>query len=220
MLPSKKKMWILIAGSRQWHAEVKVDYTSFWLSCFVLNSSEECLIPIAIAYIWGMLFLIFFYSGYSQGIRAHGNTTRKVSTCYTAFKLEKFHQEKGNERERRHLTKKSISVIFFKIWLSLRRIPKGMGLYTQCVWEELQLACSFLSLKRIHLKEKSHIYVQCGKASFRAFISSSTRVLICENAYKCAEFTTPPSFSAGETIQVVTGTVFIWLRSHCVWENT
>ena len=67
---------------------------------------------------------------------------------------------------------------------------------------------SFLSLKRIYLKEKSHIYVQCGKTSFRAFISSSTRVLICENAYKCAEFTTPPSFSAGETIHVMTGNSF------------
>ena len=52
-----------------------------------------------------------------------------------------------------------------------------------------------LSLENV-LEEKSHIYVcvcgcmctQCGSASFRAFISSSTRVLISEKAYKCTEF--------------------------------
>ena len=71
-----------------------------------------------------------------------------------------------------------------------------------------------LSLENV-LEEKSHIYVcvyvhQCGSASFRAFISSSTRVLISEKAYtefeKMFHYITP-SVSTGETCPVKTGTV-------------
>ena len=75
-----------------------------------------------------------------------------------------------------------------------------------------------LSLENV-LEKKSHIYVcvcvyvhQCGSASFRAFISSSTRVLISEKAYtefeKMFHYITL-SVSTGETCPVKIGTVSI-----------
>ena len=90
-----------------------------------------------------------------------------------------------------------------------------------------------LSLENV-LEEKSHIYVgvcgcmcsQCGSASFRAFISSCTRVLISEKAYKCTEFEKmfhyiTASVSTAETCLYYKNrnSFHLSLRSHCVSEN-
>ena len=68
------------------------------------------------------------------------------------------------------------------------------------------------------------VYVhQCGSASFRAFISSSTRVLISEKAYtefeKMFHYITP-SVSTGETCPVKTGTVSSWVSDLIVYQIT
>ena len=68
---------------------------------------------------------------------------------------------------------------------------------------------------------------QCGSASFRAFISSSTRVLISEKVYKCTEFEKlfqyiTPSVSTAETCLYYKNrdSFHLSLRSHCLSENT
>lgn len=121
---------------------------------------------------------------------------------------------------------KNISVIFSKMWLSLRRIPKGMGLYALSLGRDLVGMPFFLCLKRLHLKEKSHIYVLCSKASLRASFHPAPEFSLVKTPLNLLTLrkslvTTPPSFSTGETYTCNDRDSFhLSLRSHCVSENT
>lgn len=90
------------------------------------------------------------------------------------------------------------------MWLSLRRIPKGMGLYALSLGRDLVGMPFFLCLKRLHLKEKSHIYVLCSKASLRASFHPAPEFSLVKTPLNVLTLrkslvTTPPSFSTGET---------------------
>ena len=83
----------------------------------------------------------------------------------------------------------------------------------ECTWEEIPYMCVCVCVC---------VYVhQCGSASFRAFISSSTRVLISEKAYtefeKMFHYITL-SVSTGETCPVKIGTVSIWVSDLIMYQ--